>query len=132
MMRKKKRSQKTPLTLRIVDRPLGHRMGFEIHPYGNPDYFAKLSVWEWSRFLDMLLYSAGAIDMDTMHNNVVHVTLLEKQALTRGMDSDEAENLDITEHKVEIRAKRSKKHKVNKMSSSSILVVEYASGHSMR
>lgn len=90
-------------------------MGFEIHSEENPDYFAKLSVWEWSRFLDMLLFSAGAINMETMLNNIIHISLLETQALTQGQDPDEVANLDITEHKVELQVKREEHHEVNRM-----------------
>lgn len=90
-------------------------MGFEIHSEENPDYFAKLSVWEWSRFLDMLLFSAGAINMETMLNNIVHISLLETQALTHGQDPDEVANIDITEHKAELYVKRDKDQVTNKM-----------------
>ena len=90
-------------------------MGFEIHSEENPDYFAKLSVWEWSRFLDLLLFTSGAINKETMLNNIVHVTLLETQALTHGQDPDEVANIDITEHKAELYVKRDKDQVTNKM-----------------
>lgn len=93
----------------------GSQMGFEIHSEENSDYFAKLSVWEWSRFLDLLLFTAGAINMETMLNNIVHVTLLETQALTQGKDPDEVAELDITEHKVELYVNRDENHEVNRM-----------------
>lgn len=92
-----------------------HRMGFEIHSEENPDYFAKLSVWEWSRFLDLLLFTSGAINMETMLNNIVHISLLETQALTQGQDPEEVANLDITEHKVQMQVNRDENQVVNKM-----------------
>ena len=90
-------------------------MGFEIHSEENPDYFAKLSVWEWSRFLDMLLFTSGAINMETMLNNIVHISLLETQALTQGKDPEEMETFDITEHKIELQVNRDDDLEVNKM-----------------
>lgn len=77
-------------------------MGFEIHPEQNPDYQAKLSVWEWSRFLDMLLFSAGAIDMEQMQNNIVHVSMMEAKALNFGDGEDIAE-FDVTEYKKNVK-----------------------------
>ena len=65
--------------------------------------------------LDLLLFSAGAINMETMLNNIVHVTLLETQALTQGKDPDEVAELDITEHKVELYVNRDENHEVNRM-----------------
>ena len=76
-----------------------HRMGFEIHPAGKPDYQAKLTVWEWSRFLDLLLHSAGAISMEQMLNNIVHISMMEAQALNHGKSDEEIANFDVTEHK---------------------------------
>lgn len=77
-------------------------MGFEIHPEQNPDYQAKLSVWEWSRFLDMLLFSAGAIDMEQMQNNIVHVSMMEAKALNFGNEEDIVE-FDVTEYKKNVK-----------------------------
>ncbi len=94
-----------------------HRMGFEIHPAGNPAYQAKLTVWEWSRFLDLLLHSAGAINMEQMLNNIVHISMMEAQALSHGGEEDIA-NFDVTEHKknVEVikKADRSKMEIIDK------------------
>lgn len=53
--------------------------------------------------------------METMLNNIIHISLLETQALTQGQDPDEVANLDITEHKVELQVKREKHHEVNRM-----------------
>tara|TARA_B100002052_G_scaffold275688_1_gene279756 strand:+ start:440 stop:1207 length:768 start_codon:yes stop_codon:yes gene_type:complete len=92
-----------------------HRMGFEVHSEENPDYVAKLTVWEWSRFLDMLLYVSGAIKMETMLNNIIHINLLETKALTHGHDPDKVANLDITEHKSKIEVSRDEDTEVNRM-----------------
>ena len=90
-------------------------MGFEVHSEENPDYVAKLTIWEWSRFLDMLLYVSGAIKMETMLNNIIHINLLETKALTHGHDPDKVANLDITEHKSKIEISRDEDTEVNKM-----------------
>ena len=90
-------------------------MGFEIHSEENPDYFAKLSVWEWSRFLDLLLFRIRAINKETMLNNIVHISLLETQALTQEKTPKEWETFDITEHKIELQVNRDDDYEVNKM-----------------
>ena len=44
--------------------------------------------------------------METMLNNIVHISLLETQALTQGKDPEEMETFDITEHKIELQVNR--------------------------
>lgn len=53
--------------------------------------------------------------METMLNNIVHISLLETQALTQGKDPEEMETFDITEHKIELQVNRDDNHEVNKM-----------------
>ena len=74
-------------------------MGFEIHPAEKPYYQATFTVWEWSRFLDLLLYSAGAINMEQMLNNIIHVSMMEAKALNHGKSEDDIANFDVTEYK---------------------------------
>ena len=74
-------------------------MGFEIHPVGRPDYQAKLSVWEWSRFLDLLLHAAGAINTEQMLNNIIHISMMEAKALNHGKSEEDIANFDVTEYK---------------------------------
>tara|TARA_B100002019_G_scaffold220046_1_gene192719 strand:+ start:300 stop:1028 length:729 start_codon:yes stop_codon:yes gene_type:complete len=74
-------------------------MGFEIHPAEKPYYQATFTVWEWSRFLDLLLYSAGAINMEQMLNNIIHVSMMEAKALNHGNSEEEIANFDVTEYK---------------------------------
>ena len=74
-------------------------MGFELYPAGEPDYQAKLTVWEWSRFLDLLLHAAGAISMEQMLNNIVHISMMEARALNQGKSDEEIANFDVTEYK---------------------------------
>lgn len=76
-----------------------HRMGFEIYPEQKPDYQAKLTVWEWSRFLDLLLHSAGAINMEQMLNNIIHISMMEAKALNHGKSDEDIANFDVTEYK---------------------------------
>lgn len=53
--------------------------------------------------------------METMLNNIIHISLLETQALTHGKDPDDVANMDITEHKIELEVQRDENIAVSKM-----------------
>lgn len=67
-------------TLRIVDRPIGHRMGFLIHTKEHPDYDVHFSMWEWGRFLDLILWSNDLITLDELKESLTKSNLKESNA----------------------------------------------------
>ena len=41
-------------------------MGFLIHTKENPEYDVHFSMWEWGRFLDLIIWSNDIITLDEL------------------------------------------------------------------
>ena len=87
-------------------------MGFLIHTKEHPDYQIHFSMWEWGRFLDLILWSNDLITLDELKESLTKSNLRESNSKAQQLGIKPTDfDLDEWTEKVRVEKGDSKQHK---------------------